>query len=456
MSERRVSIIAYYFPPLAGIGVQRTLKHVIYLPDAGWRPVVFAPRGAVYRLTDEKSLADLPAGLEVHRSFCYEPSRLRRTLGRVVRWIRGSPAPAAPRAPSRGNAAQAMDSLAGSGLNRVWARAVRFIFFPDDQLLWMPFAVRSAISVQRRRPSQVLYSSSPPVTAHLVAGLVSRRTGTPWVADFRDPWIGNSFAAPLPRFQRQLQARLERWIVEHADRVVFATEGLAERYRRRYPSRAQRFVTISNGYDAAELSHVQPVARDDGGLFRLLYTGSLYGDRELEILLDGLAIALDRTHGLRDRLRVELIGWMTEANRQLAEAAAARLSPVLQLAGFVPRGEALARLRAADAALLLLADGPDRDLFVGGKLFEYLGLNRQILAVAPRGDARFILEQLGWGIAVDPDAQGVADGLERVVSTPAPDRAADPEGRYERRRLAAQLGAVFDQVVAERATAAQS
>lgn len=455
MTERRASVVTYYFPPLAGVGVQRTLKHVTYLPQAGWRPVVFAPRGAVYRLTDKASLADLPAGLEVHRSFCYEPGRLRRTLGRLVRWMRGLPAPAELGAPPPGDAGRATGSLAGSGLNRLWARVVRLLFFPDDQLLWAPFAVRSAISVQRRRPSQVLYSSSPPVTTHLIAGLVSRRTGTPWVADFRDPWIGNSFAAPLPRFQRQLQARLERWIVEQADRVVFATEGLAERYRTRYPSRAERFLTIPNGYDANELSRIQVLPRQDDGTFRVVYSGSIYGDRELEILLDGLALAIRRDSALRDRLRIELIGWMTEPNRRRAEAAMGILGPVLQVSGFIPRDESLARLRSADAGLMLLADGPERDVVVGGKLFEYLGFDRQVLAVMPRGDARAILEELEWGIVADPDAEGVADGLERLLSAPVPARAADPEGRYERRRLAARLGEVFDQVAAER-VAAQS
>jgi glycosyltransferase involved in cell wall biosynthesis len=450
MTERRASIIAYYFPPLAGIGVQRTLKHVIYLPDAGWSPVVFAPRGAVYRLTDPASSADLSASLEVHRSFCYEPARLRRTLGRLIRRMRGLPAPAELGAPPPGDARCASGSLAGSGLNRLWARVVRLLFFPDDQLLWTPFAVRSAISVQRRRPSQVLYSSSPPVTTHLIAGLVSRRTGTPWVADFRDPWIGNSFAAPLPGFQRQLQARLERWIVEQADRVVFATEGLARSYRTRYPSRAERFLTIPNGYDANELSRIQALPRQDDGTFRIVYSGSIYGDRELEILLDGLTLAIRRDPALRDRLRVELIGWMTEPNRRRAEAAMAILGPVLKVSGFVPRDEALARLRAADAGLMLLADGPERDVVVGGKLFEYLGLDRQVLAVMPRGDARAILKELAWGIVADPDAEGVADGLERLLSAPVPARAADPEGRYEGRRLAARLGEVFDQVAAER------
>ncbi|MDH4335395.1 MAG: hypothetical protein OEW24_09120, partial [Chloroflexota bacterium] len=141
------------------------------------------------------------------------------------------------------------------------------------------------------------------------------------------------------------------------------------------------------------------------------------------------------------------IGWMTDANRRAAEDAMASLAPVLELSGQVPRAEALARLRAADAALLLLADGPDRDLFVGGKLFEYLGLDRQVLAVVPPGDARRLLAELDWGIVADPEPDAIAAALERLVESPPPDGRADPEGRYERRALAAQLGTLLDEVV---------
>lgn len=123
------------------------------------------------------------------------------------------------------------------------------------------------------------------------------------------------------------------------------------------------------------------------------------------------------------------------------------LAPVLELSGQVPRAEALARLQAADAALLLLADGPDRDLFVGGKLFEYLGLNRQVLAVVPPGDARRLLNELDWGIVADPEPHAIAAALERLVESPPPNQEADPERRYERRSLATQLGTLLDGVV---------
>lgn len=447
MTDRRLMVVTYFFPPVGGIGVQRTLKHVTYLPDAGWTPVVIAPRGASYRVMDPASVADLPGGLEVHRSLCYEPARFRAQVRGMVRAARRGLSPGA------GRPVGASGSGAGGGrpsrrLNAAWAGAVRFLFFPDDQVAWVPFAVRSALRAHRRNPVNAIYSSSPPVTSHLVAGLVKRRTGVPWIADFRDPWVGNSFAQPLRGGHRRLQARLERWIVRTADRVVFATPGLLDRYQARYPNEAERFVVIPNGYDAAELAGIEPIPRAVEKALRLVYTGSVYGEREMSIFLAGLGAALARRPDMRERLRVEFIGWMTDANRRAAEGALSSLAPVLELSGQVPRGEALARLRAADAALLLLADGADRDLFVGGKLFEYLGLDRQVLAVVPQGDARRLLGELDWGIMADPEPDAIAAALEQLVDSPPPRRKADPEGRYERRALAAQLGTLLDAVVA--------
>jgi hypothetical protein len=85
---------------------------------------------------------------------------------------------------------------------------------------------------------------------------------------------------------------------------------------------------------------------------------------------------------------------------------------------------------------------------VGTKAYEYIGLDRPILAVTPPGEARTTLAELDWGIAVDPNPEGVADGLERIIDAPAPGRQADPERVYERRALSGRLAALFDEVLA--------
>jgi glycosyltransferase involved in cell wall biosynthesis len=406
-----------------------------------------APRGAAYRVVDPEAVGRLDPRLEVTRALCIEPAGLRALARAGLSRLRGRPG--GPNTARPAAAPMRAGSAMPGWLNTAWAAWIDTSFIPDEQMMWVPAAAGAAASVHRRRPVDVVYSSGPPATAHLAAGLAAASTGVPWVADFRDPWVGNAFARPRSPARARLEAWMERWVVERAARIVFATPGLLWRYAERYPARAGRFVVIPNGYDRSELRGGPPTASDarTERPFRLVYAGSVYGDRELEIFLDGLGIAVTRDPTLAQRLRVEFIGWMSVPNQQRAHAAVDRMPETIRVRGFRPRTEALDAVRSADAALLLLADGPDRDLFVGGKLFEAIGLDRQVLAMAPEGDTRSILAELDWGVVVDPTPSAVADGLARLVASPPPRRPADPEGRYERRALAARLGEVLDQVV---------
>lgn len=441
--RRRLLMVAYFYPPLGGAGIQRTLTFSRYLPDYGWQPVVITPRNPGYEIRDEGALAKLPPGIEIERSFIFEPwwpiyRRLQR-LGRLRR--PGSTDPAVDGAPTSANAPRPGQSRA--------SRVASLVFFPDEHLTWIPFAVRSALAAHRRRPAQAIYSTSPAITGHIVAGLVARRTGLAWVADFRDPWVGNSLLPPLPGPYRRLQRWLERWIIDNAAHVVSVTPSLTDALRARYPASSEKITTITNGYDAEEIRTVVPAARDDR-FFRLVYGGSLTAGKEgLDTFLSGVALFLDRDANAIDRLRVEFIGWMDEASSATARQwlADPRLSTVVTFSGHRSRSEAMAAAAGADAALYLLANDPGSKMFVGGKLFDYIGLGLPVLAVVPDGDAKNMLNSLGWSVVADPTPEGVAGGLRRLLSARLSRDGADPEGRFDRRNLARTLAEQLDAAV---------
>jgi glycosyltransferase involved in cell wall biosynthesis len=436
-------MVAYLFPPLGGVGVLRQLKFAAYLPESGWEPTVLTVQGSGYEILDPDLLRLVPSGTRVVRTRTFEPwwPAYRAMQGVHARFasLRSTIARSSTPIP---NEVQT-DRAGQSGKGRSLAAA---IFFPDEQLAWLPMAVRTAVGLDRRRSFDAIYSTSGPITDHLVAGLVKRRTGLPWIADFRDPWIGHATATPLPGPHRVLQRRIERWIVETADRVVSVTPGLTESLQRRYPVQAWKMQTITNGYDRADLKDI-PATHVDNGRFRLVSIGSQHGDRELEHFLAGLEGLLERRPDLGEKLEVEFVGWVDRRNQEIAARFAPRLRGIVRFTDFRPRNEALAMTKAADAGLFLVDENPRKSLIMGGKLFEYVGLDVPVLAMVPAGDARNMLVGLGWGILADPDPESVTGALERMLDSPRPTSKADPEGRYDRRNLTRQLAALLDDLV---------
>jgi glycosyltransferase involved in cell wall biosynthesis len=454
--NRRVLVVTYFFPPVGGVGVQRTLKYVTYLPRWGWEPVVVAPRDPAFPVRDPSLLATLAPGLEVHRTASLEPGRLPSVAARLLSRRTGNSAGSLR---SAGSTAVAGDLTASSArgsvplrvlrkLSVVWNRVWAVLLFPDGSVAWMPFALRAGVRAGRGNGCDVIYSSAAPISTHLAAGLIRRRIHKPWVADFRDPWIGNAFAAPMSRPKRWLQRRMERWIVTRADRVIVAVDAMRVQFEERYPELAGKFVHIPNGYDRSDLIGVEPAPPPQPGGFHLLYAGSLYRPKELEAFLLGVERLLARRPDLRARLRVDFVGRVNDANARAAAEfdTPERLGGVIGFEGFMPRSKALARMAGADALLQLMPDIAGAEIFVGGKLSEYLAFDRPILAVMPRGEGRALVESLPTGIAADVEPGSVADALERLLDhTPAP-APADPAGRFDRINLAGELARELDGV----------
>lgn len=457
--SRQVLVVTYFFPPVGGVGVQRTLKFITHLPQRGWRPIVLAPRDPAYPLRDPSLVETIPPEVEVHRTLSLEPSRLvqavRRRAGLADDRAPASSAAAAPDAtssiarpgrhdPSR-RLARRLLRLGAS----LWVGAWGRVLFPDEAVAWLPSAVRTGVGLARRRSVTVLYSSSPPVSTHLVAGVLKVITGRPWVADFRDPWVGNRFAsASSPLFER-LARRTERWIVGRADRVVVAAEGIRDLLISRYPDLDGRIVHIPNGYDPSELADLVAEPRSEPGTFRIVYAGSLYREPELELFLRGVRDLLERRPELHPRLRIEFVGRINEANAATATRwLDAGLRGVVRFHGFVPRRTALGWMAGADALLQLMSSDPGGSTFVGGKLLEYLAFERPIVAFMPPGEGRRLVESLPGGIAADLEPDEVSRALERLVDDPPAAGLPVAARRYDRANLTGELAAVLDAAAA--------
>ncbi len=236
---KRVLMIAYHFPPLAGSsGIQRTLRFVQHLPAFGWEPIVLTAHPRAYDQTSADLVGEVPPGVHVERAFAVDAARHLAIGGRY---------------PS-------------------------FLARPDRWMTWRFGAVPAGMRLIRKYRPQAIWSTYPIATAHVIGDILRRRSALPWIADFRDPMAQDGYPED-PRIWRSFKA-IEETAVRRARFSVFTTPGAAREYKRRYPDAAQRIVVIENGFDeesfaglAAAGDAYEPL---NAGAVTVLHSGIVY------------------------------------------------------------------------------------------------------------------------------------------------------------------------------------
>ncbi|MBN2414763.1 glycosyltransferase family 4 protein [bacterium] len=399
-SGKTVLVIAYYFPPSGGAGVQRVLKYVRYLTGEGWRPIVLTvTETAGFPARDETLLAEVPKTVRVVRTPIFEPYALyRRFTGRSA------------------GAATDIASLAHAGPASIperlseWIRAAFFI--PDARCFWRLPAVRAGLNLIAGEKVDVILSSAPPYTCHLIGRSLHRRTGIPWIAEFRDSWVGWLSTPARSGIAAAIDRRMERSVLRESDMVITATAGVRDDLRSRSPGLAgKRFRVISNGYDGADFQGVTGAPPRDR--FTLTYTGSLYGKRSPEVLLNATARLLERDPSLQSQLRLRFVGRADPAFLRSFE----RFPGIVEYIPYVPHAESIAFLLNSSALLLIIDDAPVNRGILTGKLYEYLGARRPVLALAPEGEAADLIRELGAGTVAGPgDSAEVEKQLAAMIT----------------------------------------
>jgi glycosyltransferase involved in cell wall biosynthesis len=375
---RRVLIVSYYFPPLGGIGSLRTLGFAQHLPEFGWEPIVLAPsNGAYFRdpsLTFPSDRVIRTRSLELSRT----GKRLLAAGGDDVR-----PATVGPsRAPAR-------------------ELARRWLYFPDAQIGWYPGAVAAGRRLVRNSHFDAIFSSSPPVTAHLAARALHRSSGAPWIAEFRDPWSARIRARGLRRAER-----MEHSIATEASALVMPSPSWAAEHSRKWN---RPVATIPNGYGyvpPASTPSARPVA---------CYLGS-YEPRRQDLSSVWRAIARVAADRSSSPVRIRVIGEASPA--MSAELRACGVAGLWEATGFVAHEEALRHLASTS---LLLAAGPaplEGDLgkgWVQGKLFEYLATGLPIIWVGttPNDGASLLAAHEGCRIVEPGDVSTVVEAIKQ-------------------------------------------
>ena len=290
-------------------------------------------------------------------------------------------------------------------------------------------------------------STSPPPAALFAATAATRGTGIPHVADMRDPWAGSLFYDA----GGTLLTDIERRAFSASAAVVAVTDPMLADMRARHPGLAGRMHMLPNGFDPAILELRRPPAARDGRKLSLIHPGALYGERSVDVLV----AALSRP-GLRERVRLELVGNMNASSEAAVRSAPPELE--IDVSSPLPWRATIDRVAAADAVVVIFPPQLGDGVAWPVKMFEALALGKPVLSLTGGGAGEALLRELGvdQGCARWDDADSVAAAAERLLADPPGPVEPERLARFDRSNVARDYAALLERLIAGAPTASDN
>jgi len=409
--KNKILMIAYHYPPVgSSSGVHRSLKFSQYLPSLGWQPTVLSVNPKAYDRTSDYQLKDIPNSVHVKRAFALDTARHLAIKGRYP------------------------DIFA----------------LPDRWVSWLFGGIISGVVLIKRFRPNVIWSTYPIATAHLIGLILHKLTGIPWVADFRDSMTEETYPKEKSRWKAY------RWIeekaVKHASKLVFTTQGTLEMYRNRYPEAdPEKFCVIENGYDEDNFKEIEiSTTEEQKSQLTLIHSGLLYPSerdprdffmaiselkRENQINRNSLKVVL-RASGHEDYYE-DLIHKMD-------------INDIIFLAKPIPYGDALKEMIQTDGLLIFQASNCNHQ--IPAKIYEYLRAKRPIFALTDKaGDTANVLKRAGIYTIVPLDnkdaiKKGLIEFIKSLKENNAPIASDEQISQHSREAKTREFSQLLDSI----------
>ncbi|WP_374464031.1 glycosyl transferase family 1 [Chryseobacterium sp.] len=386
MEQKKILIITYYWPPAGGPGVQRWLKFAKYLPEFGWKPIIYTPENPSYPLLDETLMKDVPENIEIIRTKIWEPYQLAEKLNKSNKKFKA------------GQFDVGKNQSWKSKLS-IWVRGNFFI--PDARVFWVKPSVKFLEKYLKENSIDTIVTSGPPHSLHLIGlGLKNKLPDLKWIADFRDPWTEISYYKhlKLTKSSDKKHRQLESAVFKNADITLATSYTDAENFRKA----GANAVCITNGFDESDSSKKAEGQNGEKAnlqirqAFTLSYIGVLEQLRNPENLWKALDELIRENAEFAADFKLKFVGRIDDKILQSIENSS--LKNHIENLGYLAHGKAVEEMQHSD--MLLITNFPNESSkgIIPGKIFEYLASGKQILSFGPdKADVAKILEETQAG-----------------------------------------------------------
>jgi glycosyltransferase involved in cell wall biosynthesis len=413
-----VLIIAYYFPPMGLSGVQRTQKFVKYLPQFGWKPTVITVTPTGYFAQDYTLLEELKhLDVEIHRVGSLDPTRLFKKKGVV--------------------------QMPSERVRKTLSFISDIFFIPDNKIGWKRKVLKTVDGLFKNKKFDIVFSTSPPYTDFLIGSEIHKKYKIPLVLDYRDVWHEYPYKVYPTPLHKYLNYKLEKQILHSASKVITTNRRVKELLLSRYKFLNYNDLHIvSQGFDPVDFENNKPAPRSPLNKMRITHAGVFYGERTPKYFFQALNKLFKESPLLQNKIEVFFIGNFRNEDKKLIDEY--KLGGVVSALGYFDHQKTIQYLKSSDVFWLMM----ENDVQSPGKVYEYIGARKPILANIPEGFVKQTIQEFEGNIVlppkdVDETAAAIKRMYDRFEKNETNNTSNDIVERYNRINLANELANIF-------------
>lgn len=358
-------------------GVQRTLKFVKYMKNYNWEPTVVTSGNVAYFAHDnslQKELVDTEIRI-IRVSGSREPNSLLSKMGTM--------------------------KLPSEFIRKIFDKISQSIFIPDNKISWSKLAYKKIDEILTKEKFDAIFITCPPFSAFDIISKIKKKHDVPLFADYRDLWYRSYFAFYLTPFHRLLHKKKEYWALKAADRITVTNRKIKEKLLHTYPFLTfDDVVIISHGFDHEDFEKIPAQPKPQNKMV-LMYSGIFMVYNSPAYLLKAFKQLTIERPDIASNIELHFVGFLRKENQKLIRKL--KIQAFVKDHGYVNHDESIAKLKSADVLWFMVGRRRNIDAILPGKVYEYIGAKKPILACVPEGAAKMAIEESGAGFICSPD-----------------------------------------------------